>query len=184
MGRTGPSGSAGGVSGKAIVVGAAFCRPHPHRMEDIAMTTALLTFAKAVVFGSLAGAAPYLLFTVPMGLSFLAEGESLNGIMMMILPLLITFPIVLGASVIFGLPLTAFLSGSRRDRQRTYATIGLALGALIPTVLFFSVGGVDGFAASPFFAIPGMIAGTVTGHTWGKWREALADQAASAFADD
>ena len=147
------------------------------------MHTPLYMFAKAVGIGSLSGAAPYLLFTVPMGLMYMSNREMQDGITMMISPLLITLPIVLGASVIFGLPLTAILRERHRERQRTYAVSGLALGTLIPTLVIILAGGGDGLAALPFFGIPGMIAGTVTGFVWGKWREALAYDVTSAFAD-
>lgn len=143
------------------------------------MGTLLRMFARAVWWGSLAGAAPFLLFTLPLGISAMSDSDPASGLLVAFSPLMITGTIVLGAILAIGLPLTALLSQSNREFQRHYATAGLVAGALLPSLILLQF---EDWAigVGMFLAIPGMIAGTVTGLVWGKWREALADEAASA----
>lgn len=136
-------------------------------------------FARAVWWGSVVGAAPFLAITMPLAMSFIDITDPVPAILFGLLPLIITGTIVLAASLLIGLPLTAVLSQSGRERQRHYAVAGLVGGALVPALILFVFDG-GGYEPMLFFSIPGMIAGTVTGLVWGKWREALADEAASA----
>lgn len=148
------------------------------------MKILLLTFARAVWWGSIAGAAPYtILFMLPLGIAMAGDGEPLGMLLMIAYPLVISAVIVLAAALLIGLPLTAILSQSVRERQVHYALAGLGAGAAIPALIILAV---DGGSYEPvlFFAVPGMVAGTVTGLVWGKWREALVDDAASDLADD
>ena len=148
------------------------------------METLLRVFARAVWWGSLAGAAPFLLFTLPLGLSAISGTDPASGLLVAFSPLIISGTIVLGAAFVIGLPMTTVFSQSGREFQRHYAMAGLIAGALVPNFLMVGfLGGWD-LAAALWFTVPGMIAGTVTGLVWGKWREALADDAASDLADD
>ena len=146
------------------------------------MGSLLRMFAWAVWWGSLAGAAPFLLLTLPLGLSAMGGTDPVSVLLVAFSPLIITSIIVLGAAFLIGLPLTAVLSQSSRELQRHYATAGLVAGALVPNLIMVMFLGVWELAAALWFTVPGMIAGTVTGLVWGKWRAALADEAASADA--
>ena len=146
------------------------------------MGTTVWMFAKAVWWGSLAGAAPFMaLFTIPLALSGFESSGLLEALLVISYPLIVTAVIVFGAALVIGLPLTAVLSQSVHERQRHYAVAGLIGGALVPALILFVFDG-GGYEPMLFFAVPGMIAGTVTGLVWGKWREPLADEAASAEA--
>lgn len=62
-------------------------------------------FAKAVAAGSLAGAGPMMLLTVPLGMFFILQDTSsnlLDGLKMMFLPLMVSAPVVLASSVLVG----------------------------------------------------------------------------------
>ena len=68
-------------------------------------------FAKSVLIGSLVGAAPFLAFTLLLAEFSLPDGINGPGTLpatlwLAILPLVVSFPIVLGASIVIGLPLT------------------------------------------------------------------------------
>lgn len=181
MGCAGASGNAASLS-EGAVHGAGGPRPPDHgNSQEVDMGTLLRMFGRAVWWGSLAGAAPGLLFTIPLGISAMGGTDPVSGLLVALLPLLVTVTIVIGASLLIGLPITAILSHNRRERQRDYAVAGLAAGASIPTLIILAI---DGLRIEPmlFFTVPGMIAGTMTGLVWGNWREALADEAASADA--
>lgn len=144
------------------------------------MGSLLRMFVRAVWWGSLAGAAPFMaLFTIPLAMSGFGDSGQLGGLLVIFYPLIVSAVIVLGAALLLGLPVTAVLSQSGRELQRHYAIAGLIAGAVVPPLILLVF---DGGSYEPmlFFTVPGMIAGTVTGLVWGKWREALADEAASA----
>ena len=148
------------------------------------MGTLVGNFARAVWWGSLAGAAPFLLFTIPLGISAIDGSDPVSGLLVALSPLMITGTIVLGATFLIGLPMTAMLSQSGREHQRHYATVGLVAGALLPNLIMVVF--LDGWdlTAALCFTLPGMIAVTVTGLVWGKWRQALSDKTASDLAND
>lgn len=138
-------------------------------------------FARAVGWGTLAGAAPFkLLLCIPLTLTLMA-GEGSIGEMAVILlwPFMVSGAMVLGSAVFMGLPLTLLLARSEREDGGIYAIAGLALGALVPAgVVAWLAGELNGEAL--FFALPGAFAGLVTGTSWGRWREALNRQSGSA----
>lgn len=137
------------------------------------MTNGFAAFARAVGWGTVAGAAPYtVLFIIPLaiaGLDYRSLGETA---LVLAYPLMLSGAIVLGSAVVLGLPLTMILSGTDLDRSRTYAVAGMLLGAFVPAAIVTAMAGEIG-EASLFFALPGTLAGLVTGTIWGRWREAL-----------
>jgi hypothetical protein len=136
------------------------------------MTDEIAAFARAVAWGTLAGAAPYVaLLTVPMVLSLL-DGEAwLPALMLVLYPLALSGIFVLGSALVFGLPLTFFLSENPNEDGGTYARAGALLGLLVPVAVVAMMGG-DLGAELLFFSLPGVFAGLVTGTFWGRWREA------------
>ena len=148
------------------------------------MTNGFVAFARAVGWGTVAGAAPYtVLFIIPLALSSMAGGQVGNvGEVAIVLayPLLLSGAMVLGSAVLIGLPLTAILSRRFRDHGGTYALAGLVLGAAVPPGIIWMLAGEVGGGEALFFALPGALAGLVTGTSWGRWREALSRQGDSA----
>jgi hypothetical protein len=137
------------------------------------MTNGIIAFARAVGWGTLAGAAPYLaLLFVPMALEIMDDGSLGDIAILFVWPLALSGAMVLGSAVLFGLPLTFFLSEGQREDGGTYALAGLTLGAIVPAMVVAMMGGEIG-AELLFFALPGAFAGLVTGTSWGRWREAL-----------
>ncbi len=139
------------------------------------MKDALIAFARAVGWGTLAGAAPYLgLLVIPVSLLTLVSGEgSLAEIAILLAyPLGLSGAMVLGSALLFGLPLTALLSGTDREGGSAYGLAGFVLGALVPPVIIWLLAGEVMFEESLFFALQGAFAGLVTGTSWGRWREA------------
>ena len=137
---------------------------------------AVLAFARAVLTGAFAAAAPFLLVTVPLGLILLFDfGDPMGGargLLIAVAPLIVTLPIVLGASILIGLPLTYLLSRSRRERGQHYVATGAFFGGAFPLAISIVVGP----DASPnlfYFALPGALGGAVTGWQWGRYRDAL-----------
>ena len=82
------------------------------------------------------------------------------------LPLIVAFPIVLLASIVFGLPLTALLRWTKREGFSVYVGSGFAIGSLIPIAILVLVGATDGY----WTAVLGAISGAVTGYVW--WTDA------------
>lgn len=138
------------------------------------MKDALIAFARAVGWGTLAGAAPYLgLLVIPVSLLTLVSGEgSLAEIAILLAyPLVLSGAMVLGSALLIGLPLTALLSRTDQEGGGAYGLAGLALGALVPAGIVTWLAG-ELNAEALFFALPGAFAGLVTGTSWGRWREA------------
>lgn len=136
------------------------------------MINGLKAFAKAVSWGTLIGALPYtVLFILPLVGMGMGEGSISNITILLAFPFVLSGAFVLGSAVVFGLPLTAVLSGSKWDGRATFAAAGAVLGALVPTVIIWSMAGELGGEVL-FFALPGAFAGHVAGTSWGRWREA------------
>jgi uncharacterized membrane protein len=137
------------------------------------MTNGFAAFGRAVGWGTVVGAAPYtVLFIIPLaiaGLDYRSLGETT---LVLAYPLMLSGAMVLGSAVLLGLPLTLILSGSGHDKSRTYAAAGIVLGAFVPAAIVTFMAGELG-EESLFFALPGTLAGLVTGTIWGRWREAL-----------
>lgn len=138
------------------------------------MTNGFQAFARAVGWGTLAGAAPFMvLIFIPLALTLMTGEDGGIGELATILvwPLMLSGAMVLGSAVLLGLPLTVVLANSEREDGGTYAMVGLGLGAVVPTVIVWGLAGELGGEAL-FFALPGALAGLVTGTSWGRWREA------------
>jgi hypothetical protein len=144
------------------------------------MTNALIAFARAVGWGTLAGAAPFMaVLFVPMVLG-LADGEDwLAALMWVLYPLALSGMFVLGSALVFGLPMTFFLSERPDEHGGTYALAGALLGLLVPIAVVLAMGGELGGEVL-FLSLPGIFAGLVTGTSWGRWREQRRVEQASA----
>jgi hypothetical protein len=138
-------------------------------MED-SMKDAILNFARAVFWGSVAGGGPFLLITLSVSLGA-PHWWQLEVIWLAFFPIVIAAAVVTLASVVLGLPLTIWLARRKDERATTYAVAGLGLGAMLPIAVSAGFGG-DG----AFLALPGAMAGTTTGAIWGCWREKCRDQ--------
>lgn len=155
-------------------------RPFSLSTEHEAMTNAIAAFARATAWGTLAGATPYtVLIIIPLAISVIGEENSSNIAVILVYPLILSGALVLASAVLFGLPLTAVLSHTKRDNSGTYALAGLGLGAIVPAATILAMGGELG-GEMLFFAFPGTIAGFATGYSWGQWRETLNSQNTSA----
>lgn len=138
---------------------------------------AVIAFAKAVLTGAFAAAAPFLLLTVPFGLVALFDfGDPMGGarglLIAAVFPLIITLPIVLAASILIGLPLTYLLSRAGRDQGERYVVAGLFFGGVLPVAI--SILALADVSVSLFYsALPGALGGAVTGWSWGRHRDAL-----------
>jgi hypothetical protein len=138
------------------------------------MTNGFVAFARAVGWGTLAGAAPdTALFIVPLVAAGIGEGEIGMTLVVLTYPLLLSVAFVLSGAVLFGLPLTAILSRQAQEHGGTYALAGLVLGAVMPPAIIWLLAGEVRGGEALFFALPGAFAGLVTGTSWGRWREAI-----------
>ena len=132
-------------------------------------------FAKSVILGTAVAAALPLLLTVVLAVSSVPDnisggGSIIEAILFAALfaayPILIALPIVLTASLVFGLPIVVVLRRAGRESLNAYVLCALVVGALIPVAFLVSVQA----AESLYFWLPllGALSGTVTAHTW--WR--------------
>lgn len=135
---------------------------------------ALLAFAKAVLWGGVAGGLPFLLVTVPIGIAIVQDGQA-GGFGVMLAPLLIAWPTTLGGMVMLGLPITWLLTRSGHERGRFYVLAGLIAGSLPFLMAGLFPDGIGWMA----FSIPGGLAGTVAGWHWGRHRDRVAGHSES-----
>lgn len=138
------------------------------------LPTGVRAFIRSVVWGGLAGALPYSIFTIPVGLSLLFTEQTgldlFTGLYVVIIPLLISMPTVLVAAVLLGLPLTALLIRLKREAGSIYLVAGFLLGA-IP---FLVAAVMDDNLAIGFLAFSGGLGGGITGAVWGRHRDEVA----------
>ncbi|MFP5434910.1 MAG: hypothetical protein ACLGIM_17585 [Alphaproteobacteria bacterium] len=125
------------------------------------------SFVKSVLFGAVAGAAPVLVFTFALAINSLPEGLKGGGslflsVWLAILPLVISIPLVFGASVIVGLPLTTLLKRRRRESEFAYISVGAAVGFALPIVILLLIAAPAGY----WTALLGAFGGAITGKTW------------------
>ena len=128
-------------------------------------------FAKSVLIGTFAAAALPSVFTIALAINSLPEGINGGGRLfpsfwLAILPSVVAFPLVLGASIIVGLPLTAWLKRSGRETGAAYTVAGAALGFVIPLIILLIIHAPAGY----WTVILGAFSGAITAHTW--WRSA------------
>ncbi|GEM_PF-3589681 len=129
-------------------------------------------FARAVMFGTLAGSGFFLLFSVPIGVTGILV-DPLGALFIALFPILVCGAFVLPSMILVGLPTTAILHHIGDEDCKTYALAGGVTGLIIPII----VDGVWGMlgGTSIVLAIFGIISGTTAGYVWGGWREKLAD---------
>lgn len=123
-------------------------------------------FARAVAAGTVVGAGPALGFTVLFALASLPDGINGPGslwqtLYLAALPLIVTVPFVLGASILIGLPLAYALIRSGHEQGSVCAIFGAAL----PVAILWMAGDAAGY----WLAVPGMLSGTATAWSW--WRD-------------
>lgn len=124
-------------------------------------------FWMSILWGTVAGSALPLLLS-----SFIAIVSipvAWNGgvtlfdlIRLALLPAFVTASVVVGASLLFGLPLTMILARLRREGRHAYTISGALLGALIPVIMLLAIDA----DASVGLSILGAISGAVTGRSW------------------
>lgn len=128
---------------------------------------AMLSFAKSVFFGALTGAAPFLLGTTMIAVTSLPSGIDGDGrifptVWFAALPLIVTIPIVLSASIVIGLPLTLILRRQGRETEAAYIGTGAMVGFALPIICLLATRGAEGYWMSAL----GAASGAVTGRTW------------------
>ena len=125
-------------------------------------------FLKSVLLGAAAGAAPALVFTLPLGAmglasgGFMGNGSLLPPLWIGFLPLIVAAPLVLAASVIFGLPLTAILKRRNLESSAAYTGAGAGLGFMTVPILLLLMSAPEGY----WMACLGALSGAVTGRVW------------------
>ncbi|MFN3516626.1 MAG: hypothetical protein ACK4YM_05640 [Novosphingobium sp.] len=129
--------------------------------------------AKSVLWGGFAGAAPFLLFSVPFGLSLFVERKIEIGHFTvfwgMVFPLVAAWLGTLIGALVIGLPVTMLLASSGLERGRFYILAGL-IGGSLP---FLRAGQWSDTVWLMAFSIPGGLAGAVAGWHWGRHRDAV-----------
>ena len=130
-------------------------------------------FMSAVFMGALAGASPFLLISIPLGLGSLFGGDSnevsvLGCIIIAILPLILALLFVLPSMLIVGLPITALLSRLQRESIPTYSVVGGISGALIMLLFITLTESLFGV----WMCLAGALSGAVTGNIWSLSRPA------------
>ena len=136
-------------------------------------TSVILPFAKAVLLGSVAGAAPYLLLSLvfvllglPKALTSFTEFLAMIGLA--VLPIAVALPMVLTGSIAIGLPATAALRHWELESGAAYTAIGTVSGG----GLAFAIAVLFDVPDPPWAGFLGSISGAVTGLTW--WRSGRA----------
>ena len=136
----------------------------------------LWAFARAVLTGSFAAAAPGLVLTVPMALSMLFELDDPNGglraLPIMAAPLIIAFPCVLAGSILVGIPATLVLGAMGKECEEHYVALGTLFGAL-PFVVIAILFAEDAPGTVAALSALGALGGGVTGWVWGRHRDRL-----------
>ena len=137
------------------------------------MKESIPTFVRAVLCGSFAGGAPFLLLTVPTAIEGFEYGRDLPGLLWLaFMPVVIAGGVVALATLLLGLPLTAWLAHREDETAMTYSIAGFGLGVLLPIAVIAALFG--DWTIGAILAVPGAIAGTVTATIWGRWREVVA----------
>ncbi len=145
--------------------------------ERIFLAPRMRPFVKAVLWGTLAGAALPLIAAVTYG--WIEISDALNRgrplqlgfhVALLLAPLGIAFVVVTVASVIVGLPLTAVLARWRAESVGAYSLWGGGTGFLLPSILLVLEG--SQHTLNNPLALFGALSGCVTGWVWGKSRMA------------
>ncbi len=130
---------------------------------------------RAAFAGALVAGSPFLPVTLILAAgslprAFRSVSEALLLLPFALLPLLVTFPIVLAVSVTIGLPLTRLLREHDCESLLTYATAGAATGGIIAAVAVTLLQIHDGY----WLMIPATLSGAVTATLWWRHRRQVA----------
>jgi len=132
-------------------------------------------FFRAVLIGTLAGATPPLLITIPLALISLDDGgfngTLLSSLMIGIAPLLVTFPIVLACCLCVGLPAVAILRRCKRESASNYVALGCIGGGIVPIILLWIMSTPDMWEPTSnvwWLALLGTFSGGVTATSWAR----------------
>lgn len=138
------------------------------------MSPSLKHALRAVFWGTVVGGGPFMLLTVIVAVE-LAEDSLASALLVAFMPVLIAAAVIIPAFVMLGLPLTRLFRNLGKETRRNYGLAAMAAGFILPpllmTMLLFDLAALE---ESLFFAIPGGLAGFVTGWVWGGWREKAA----------
>lgn len=139
-------------------------KPIPFR--DRSVRRLIRPLAKSALFGGLAGAAPLLMLTFPLGIYSLVNGSPIAGLLpslgIAVLPLVVAVPVIFVAMLVFGIPLTLLLKRCRLERASVYTAFGAVLGLLLFAAFLIMFGRPSGY----WMALLGAVGGGVTGRTW------------------
>ncbi|MCB2067020.1 MAG: hypothetical protein KDE15_10330 [Erythrobacter sp.] len=147
----------------------------------------VIAFARAVLWGTIAGGGIFLLVSVPVAIAALIDGYIVQAVGVALLPLGISGAGTLAGMLLLGLPVTAILHALNRETARNYALAGTVLGLVSPAAMMAIAGDSDetliGFGM--FLGLFGLMAGGVSSNIWGQWRQACAAQreVAAVFTD-
>lgn len=125
---------------------------------------------RAIFWGSLAGGGPFSALFIFFGFEA-ARDSSWDVLVTVLLPLAITASVIIAAFLLLGLPLTALLRHRQQERRNTYAIVAMCAGLIVPVIITLVLLGEYWFEAIGLLALPGGLAGFVTGWVWGGWRE-------------
>ncbi len=123
-------------------------------------------FAKSVVMGTLFGGGPFLFITVPLAVLFMfsAQHDLARSAYLAVMPLLVSFALVLIGSVTVGIPVFWTLKLLKAESYELYGCLGLLFGAAIPLCALLLVKAPQGY----WLCLVGAGSGAATAHTW--WR--------------
>lgn len=79
-----------------------------------------------------------------------------------ILPLAVAAPLVIGASIVFGLPIMLWLRRTGRESHDAYIVAGGGIGFFLPIVALGIVGAPSGY----WVGFLGLLSGAMTARTW------------------
>lgn len=133
----------------------------------------LVAFLRAVALGALAGGVPYMIFSVPLGVSQTTFEDVPFVLWLTFMPVILCGVVTLLSALVIGLPLTVILHKAGEESAGLYTFFGLMFGCLVPLATVLVVSG--SWEAGAFFTLPGILAGSVAGLSWGRWRQEVAE---------
>lgn len=120
-------------------------------------------FWKSVLFGTLVGGGPIAVPMAVLALSILwSERNFIGASIAVLIPFLVALPLVLGSSVVAGLPITLLLKNKGWENVTTYICSGVTVGFLVPIIVLLVSHAEGGYP----LALLGALSGGVTARTW------------------
>ncbi|APE27719.1 hypothetical protein [Aurantiacibacter gangjinensis] len=151
-------------------------------MDDtIPIENHIMAFLKATLYGALASGGWVWIFTVPLGLFEVVKGEW-GGLLIAILPLLVSGAGTLAGMFALAMPITAVLQAFDAETRFIYSWAGLIGGFFAPIAVVAAFFGYDRSALA--LGLFGALAGWMAGMHWGDWRQYGALGKANRFAED